>query len=84
MPAGRGRERTLAYMLRLWHVTEGGLPAWRASLQDVRTGEQLDLLAADLDGAYRYLRAQIESGFGGPPGSDAPAHKAPHGGTESR
>ena len=84
MPAGRGRERTLAYMLRLWHVTEGGLPAWRASLQDVRTGEQLDLLAADLDGAYRYLRAQIESGFGGPPGSDAPQCKPLHGRTEGR
>jgi hypothetical protein len=80
MPAGRGRERTLAYMLRLWQVTEGALLAWRASLQDVRTGEQLDLLPADLDGAYRYLRAQIELASGGSPGREALRKGVSHGG----
>jgi len=83
MPASRDRERALAYMLRLWHVTEGGLPAWRASLQDVRTGEQVDLLAPDLDGAYRYLRARIELASGDPPGREAPQDKASHGRTGS-
>jgi hypothetical protein len=72
MPAGRNRERTLAYMLRLWQVTEGALPVWRASLQDVRTGEQIDLLAADLEEAYRYLCARIELASGGSLGREAP------------
>jgi len=80
MPAGRGRERTLAYMLRLWHVTEGELPVWRTSLQDVRTGEQLDLLAADLDGAYRYLHARIALASGRSPGREAPQEDVSHGG----
>ena len=31
----------LAYLLRVWHVTdEDGAPAWRASLEDVQTGER--------------------------------------------
>ncbi len=33
--------RYLAYLLRVWHVTgEDGAPAWRASLEDVQTGER--------------------------------------------
>ncbi len=31
--------RYLAYLLRLWHVTgSDGVPAWRASLEEVHTG----------------------------------------------
>jgi hypothetical protein len=70
MPAGRDRERTLAYMLRLWQVTEGALPVWRASLQDVRTGEQLDF--PELEEAHCYLRARIELASGGSLGREAP------------
>jgi hypothetical protein len=46
--------RYLAYLLRVWHVTdEDGAPAWRASLEDVQTGERqgfrsLELLLAFL------------------------------------
>jgi hypothetical protein len=81
MPAGVDRERTLAYMLRLWHVTDGELSMWLASLQDVRTGEQLDF--PDLDGAYRYLRARIALASGGSPAREAPEDEAPHGRTGS-
>ncbi len=46
--------RYLAYLLRVWHVTgDDGAPAWRASLEDVQTGERqgfgsLELLLAFL------------------------------------
>jgi hypothetical protein len=31
----------IAYLLRLWQVASDGAPAWRASLEDPRTGERL-------------------------------------------
>ena len=34
-------QRYVAYLLRLWQVTSDDGAAWRASLQDVRTGERL-------------------------------------------
>jgi hypothetical protein len=30
----------MAYMLRLWHVSDGGQGGWRASLENVHTGER--------------------------------------------
>ena len=45
--------RYLAYLLRVWCVTGDGAPVWRASLEDVQTGERqgfgsLELLLAFL------------------------------------
>jgi hypothetical protein len=65
----------LAYVLRLWRVTEGEEAIWHASLQDVRSGERVGF--ADLEGACRYLRTRIELASGGSPREDAP-----HGETE--
>jgi hypothetical protein len=47
----------LAYLLRLWRVDNGPQAIWRASLQDVRTGERLGF--AGLDEAIAYLRQQL-------------------------
>ena len=54
-PRRRGH---LAYLLRLWQVDNGTEPVWRASLQDVRTGERRGF--AGLDEAITYLRQQLE------------------------
>lgn len=81
MVVGRDRERALAYVLRLWCVTDGQEAIWHASLQDVRSGERLGF--ADLDGACRYLRARIELASGGSPGRDTRQDKGPLDGTGS-
>lgn len=37
-----GREAYSAYMVRLWQAgSRGGLPVWRASLEDPHSGERL-------------------------------------------
>lgn len=54
-PKQRGH---LAYLLRLWRVDNGAQAIWRASLQDVRTGERLGF--AGLDEAVAYLRQQLD------------------------
>jgi hypothetical protein len=36
----RERRQYVAYLLRLWQVPSGGGRVWRASLQDVHTGER--------------------------------------------
>ena len=78
MAFGGDGEHALAYVLRLWCVTNGEARYWRASLQDMRTGERHGF--ADLDGACRYLRGQIEIASGGPPGREAPREDVAHGG----
>jgi hypothetical protein len=75
MPVVRDREWALAYVLRLWLVMDGQEGIWRASLQDVRTGERRGF--ADLEGACRYLHARIELASAGSPREDPP-----HGETE--
>ena len=55
-PRRRGH---LAFLLRLWRVDNGQEMIWRASLQDVRTGERLGF--AGLDEAVAYLQQQLES-----------------------
>ena len=64
-PKRRGH---LAYLLRLWRVDNGTEAIWRASLQDVRTGERLSF--PGLDQALAYLRQQLdlppEPGYPGP------------------
>jgi hypothetical protein len=54
-PKWRGH---LAYLLRLWRVDNGPEAIWRASLQDVHTGERHGF--AGLDEAFAYLRQQLE------------------------
>jgi hypothetical protein len=49
----------LAYLLRLWRVDNGPQAIWRASLQDVRTGERIGF--AGLDEAVAHLRQQLEA-----------------------
>jgi hypothetical protein len=46
-----------AYLLRLWRVDDGANALWRASLQDVRTGQRLGF--ANLDKAFAFLQQQI-------------------------
>jgi hypothetical protein len=48
-----------AYLLRLWRIEDGEKAIWRASLQDVRTGQRLGF--ADLDEAIAHLRKEIRS-----------------------
>jgi hypothetical protein len=75
MSAARDQERALAYVLRLWRVTDGELSVWRASLQDIRTGERRGF--ADLDGACRYLHARVGPASGRLPEEGAPQDRAP-------
>lgn len=50
----------LSYLLRLWRVSQNGFDVWRASLEDVRTGERYGF--ASLDGLFTFLREQIQTG----------------------
>ena len=55
----------LAYLLRLWRVTDNGKPVWRASLQDPQTRERVGF--ASLDDLLHFLRectgaASVETG----------------------
>jgi hypothetical protein len=34
------KRRYLAYLLRLWQITDTGKTVWRASLEDSRTGDR--------------------------------------------
>jgi len=36
----RTTSRYISYLLRLWQVSEGCKPVWRAMLEDPRSGEQ--------------------------------------------
>jgi hypothetical protein len=49
----------LSYLLRLWPAGTGGGIAWRASLEDVSTGERQAF--ADLDALLDYLREQTQA-----------------------
>jgi hypothetical protein len=49
--------RYRAYMLRLWRVEDGAETPWRASLQNVRTGQRLGF--AGLDEAIAHLREEV-------------------------
>jgi hypothetical protein len=49
--------RYRVYLLRLWQATgKDGQPAWRAALEDARTGERLGF--ADLARLCAFLRKQ--------------------------
>ena len=48
-----------SYLLRLWQVREADGLAWRASLEEVKTGEQRGFTS--LDELFAYLRLNTES-----------------------
>jgi hypothetical protein len=48
-----------SYLLRLWQVSAGGGTVWRASVEEIPTGERKDF--ADLDGLVAYLREQTKA-----------------------
>jgi hypothetical protein len=58
VPLQPDRERAVAYMLRLWCVTNGEARHWRASLQDVHTGERHGF--AGLDEGMACMRQEWE------------------------
>ena len=61
--------RYLAYLLRVWPVTdEDGAPAWRASREDVQTGERQGF--ASLEQLLVFL---LEEATGVPSPHSAPA-----------
>ena len=51
------KRRYLAYLLRLWQVTDAGKLVWRASLEDPHTGERLGF--ASLEALIAFLGEQI-------------------------
>jgi hypothetical protein len=53
-----GQRRYLAYMLRLWEVSNDGQLAWRASLESPHTGERHGF--ADLEALFGFLEEQAE------------------------
>jgi len=56
--------RYLAYMLRLWRVEGEGGFSWRASLEEVRTGERRGF--ADLEALFAFLREEAARAAEGP------------------
>jgi hypothetical protein len=54
----REERHALAYVLRLWRVTNGDKSVWRAALQDIRTGERHGF--PGLLEAVRHLEQQME------------------------
>lgn len=50
-------QRYLAYMVRLWTVQRNGGRLWRASVEDVRTGERQAF--ADVAGLEAFLQAAM-------------------------
>ena len=51
-----------SYLLRLWQVREADGLAWRASLEEVKTGEQRGFTS--LEDLIAYLQYTTESGIG--------------------
>jgi hypothetical protein len=52
----------LSYLLRLWRVSDGEAPTWRALLKSSQTGQQVGF--GSVDALFDYLRreAGLESG----------------------
>lgn len=49
-----------SYLLRLWLEDEGSKPAWRASLDDPRSGERLGF--PSLQALFAFLEKQVSQG----------------------
>ena len=67
---------SLSYLLRLWATSAGGQPVWRASLEDVRSGERRGF--ANLEQLFVFLIEQTEHGDD-PPDAQSTAEPAPGG-----
>ena len=68
--ANRAHKRhALSYILRMWQIDNGKRAVWRASLQDVHTGERRGF--AGLDDAHRFLCAQTGDAIQAHPATDA-------------
>ena len=52
----------LAYLLRLWQVSEGEKTIWRASLENAHTSERKGFI--NLDDLFRFLRQQTDTAPG--------------------
>ena len=52
------QRRYLAYMLRLWEVSNDGALVWRASLESPHTGERHGF--ADLEALFGFLEEKAE------------------------
>ncbi len=53
-------ETYVAYMLRLWQSgSQGGIPLWRASLEDPATGERLSF--GDINALFSFLTERTRS-----------------------
>jgi hypothetical protein len=49
---------SLSYLLRLWPTDAAGQPVWRASLENVQTGDRLGF--ANLEQLFVFLMQQTE------------------------
>ena len=56
MTPSQDPQRYRSYLLRLWWVASTGLPSWRASLEDTRTGERHNF--SNLTDAFAFLEGQ--------------------------
>jgi hypothetical protein len=59
----------LSYLLRLWRVRDGQVPAWRASLKDAGTGERVGF--GSVEELVEFLRAQASDTAAPGPGDQA-------------
>ena len=57
MNKGEGKESYFSFLLRMWKVDGEGVPTWRASLEDPRTGERIGF--ANLEALFVSLWQQI-------------------------
>jgi hypothetical protein len=63
-------EKYISYMLRLWQAVSEAGGAWRASLEDPRTGERTGF--AELDALFGYLIERTSGDPGALAGPDDP------------
>jgi hypothetical protein len=70
MPMDGERRQYRSYLLRLWRARDGDVWLWRASLENVRTGERHGF--AQLEQLFAFLKQQTndESQISHPPGSE--------------
>ena len=61
-----------SYLLRLWRTGAGDAIAWRASLEDIRTGQWHSF--ASLGAAFRFLDLQTEQPGASQEGGVDPPH----------
>ncbi len=61
-----------SYLLRLWRTGAGEAVAWRASVEDIRTGQWHSF--ASLNAAYRFLDLQTEQLGPSQEGGPGPPH----------